>query len=88
MMEFLASKEEGAALHKQWSSYLASEQWTVMPHLCWNRFEPFWMLPEEILDQFRAASLVIFKGLFDMYDLTKQRGCKFSKSARRLTMGT
>eukprot|EP01127_Copromyxa_protea_P017921 TRINITY_DN5533_c0_g1_i1.p1 TRINITY_DN5533_c0_g1~~TRINITY_DN5533_c0_g1_i1.p1 ORF type:complete len:146 (+),score=30.98 TRINITY_DN5533_c0_g1_i1:1423-1860(+) len=64
MMEFM-HKQEDETLKKVvalWDKYLVSGQWTVVSNQCWNRFEPFWELPEDVLEDFRKSDLVLFKG--------------------------
>jgi hypothetical protein len=65
MLEFLGGQPDPniKEVVQVWKSHLESQQWTVTPHPVWNRFEPFWDLPNELLDDFRNSDLVFIKGM-------------------------
>lgn len=70
MMSFMDKQTDPIIkqINRLWKEYLESEKWVVVSNTCWNRFEPFWELPAEILDLFKASDLVIFKGIISQAD--------------------
>lgn len=64
MLDYFEKQEDDniTTLLRLWREYFRTNKWKVVSNAFWNRFEPFWELPDDLKDGFLESDLVVFKG--------------------------